>query len=440
MRGRTCFISRVSLVRSQPPLVVTCEAIGAYATSPVRRGKGYPGIIPRFPSREGIRSMAARNTSPTYQFHKASGQARIYYPGGQTKLIGPYNSPESRVRFDELCAAWHRAGGNAPVKVAPDLTVGTALRLWIMAMPSLYDPASPEPPQFDRIIGELAKQHGALPARDFRAKDLESFREHLVGLGWNRRTVARQIIRVRTVWRWLEKEGHVPAGSWDHLRTVRAVSRNAPAPKAETPPTFEAVKATLPYLRGPVRAMVLLQWWSGMRPSEVTRLRPADLDRESMPGVWVYQPAQHKNDWRPGRRAESIVLGPKAQAAMQRWLRWDEPDLPIFRPVDAVAEQMAERLARRTGPGKKRKSPGGRKQLRSCYQAETYARAIARACQLAGVSWHPYQLRHACKMRIARLISTEAARAVLRHRHINTTQLYGSRDLESAADAMRKFG
>ena len=45
-----------------------------------------------------------------------------------------------------------------------------------------------------------------------------------------------------------------------------------------------------------------------------------DVSREAANGVWIYQPARHKNTWRGRRRV--VVLGPRAIGILK-------PRLPI---------------------------------------------------------------------------------------------------------------
>jgi integrase len=74
------------------------------------------------------------------------------------------------------------------------------------------------------------------------------------------------------------------------------------------------------------------------------------------------------------------------------------------------------------------------------YTETSYAHAAARACEKAGVKFHPYMLRHGCKMRVEREEGTDAARAVLGQRSIQATQHYGRLDVAKAAEVMAKLG
>ena len=80
------------------------------------------------------------------------------------------------------------------------------------------------------------------------------------------------------------------------------------------------VEWAYPYLhpREPVRAIyeaiLRVQLLTGMRPGELCRLTPGQLDRTA--DVWVYAPAGHKNRHRGKRRA--VDVGPRHK---RLWLR-----------------------------------------------------------------------------------------------------------------------
>jgi integrase len=61
--------------------------------------------------------------------------------------------------------------------------------------------------------------------------------------------------------------------------------------------------------------MVQVQLLTGMRPGEVCRLCPAEIDKSGP--VWIYRPRRHKGDWRGKERA--IAIGPKAQEILNEY-------------------------------------------------------------------------------------------------------------------------
>jgi integrase len=192
-----------------------------------------------------------------------------------------------------------------------------------------------------------------------------------------------------------------------------------------------------------------LQWLTGMRSGEVRVMRTLDIDR-SNPQCWQYRPGSdqgehgaHKNAWRGQDRV--VPLGPQCIAVLAPWLRSDDPEAHLFQPKDATEERNAKRRAQRKTPRqpsqlarKRKKNP--RRAPGTCYTAESYPRAVARACARAGVQFHPYMLRHGRKMDIERAEGAEAARCVLGQKTIESTQHYGKVDVDRAQAVMSRLG
>jgi integrase len=211
--------------------------------------------------------------------------------------------------------------------------------------------------------------------------------------------------------------------------------------KKVLPVADEHVDAVLPYLMAPVRAMVQVQRLTGMRPGEVTIMRPCDVDRRAGK-TWVYRPDSHKTEHHDIARV--VFIGPRAQAILKPFL---ERDLGryCFSPVEATAEFRAkQRTARKSKvqPSQKdRKKRKPRKQPGEVYTADTYGNAIERACIKAGVPhWHPNQLRHTKATEIRKQEGLDAARAVLGHRSSAITEVYAEVDGDKAAEVMGRMG
>jgi integrase len=75
------------------------------------------------------------------------------------------------------------------------------------------------------------------------------------------------------------------------------------------------------------------------------------------------------------------------------------------------------------------------------YNRRSYRLAIVRACEKAGVpEWSPLQLRHTAATAIRARYGVEAAKVILGHSKVETTQIYAERDLNRAAEIMREIG
>lgn len=99
------------------------------------------------------------------------------------------------------------------------------------------------------------------------------------------------------------------------------------------------------------------------------------------------------------------------------------------------SHSQASRERRRRAKG------AGPRAFRASYSAESYRRAITRACKTAGVAhFHPHQIRHTVGTEIRRRYGLEAAQAALGHAELGVTQVYAERDMERARSIMREVG
>ena len=324
-----------------------------------------------------------------------------------------------------------------------------------------------------RAVAPVLARFRSLPAAKFGVSCLEAVQQHLA-LDLHERTVRRRkkrrkadpevptersrtyhlsratirsrINAIRRCWRWAEQRRLVPPGSWDHLRTLEHVKPGrtpAKESKIVDPVPWQEVEAVLPHLTTPIRACVLLQWWSGMRPSEALTMTGRQLQRTGT--VWLYRPLQHKGVWRG--RDRIVRLGPKAQEVLQPLLRLD-PDAALISPLDAFLEIKTKKRARRktrVQPSQRARDERNAKKsppVGAFYDVNSYRTAIHRACDLAGVPrWSPHRLRHACAARLFEAGEFEAARAVLGHSRLDMTRHYAaSADQRLAADAMSRLG
>ncbi len=218
------------------------------------------------------------------------------------------------------------------------------------------------------------------------------------------------------------------------------------------------VEQTLPHLSETVAAMVRLQRLTGMRPDEVCRLRPCDVDRRD--DVWRFEMAEHKTANRG--RPRVVFIGPQGQDVLRAFLLRDAEAF-CFVPAEAVAAQRrrqhAERktplcCGNRPGTNRIRRAPKRRPGLR--YDPNTYRKAIHRACDAADLlahkesevsadkrifpRWSPNRLRHTAATEIRKRFGLEAAQVVLGHSAADVTQVYAERDLTKAAEVMREVG
>jgi integrase len=187
--------------------------------------------------------------------------------------------------------------------------------------------------------------------------------------------------------------------------------------------------------------MVELQRLTACRAGEVMVMRAIDL---TMSGpVWTFRPAGHKNKHRGLDRV--IFLGPQAQEVIRPFLTTNL-EAYLFSPrayVEALhARRARERKTKRTPSELKRRRKVNPKRVPAeRYTRRSYRLAIVRACQKAGVpEWSPLQLRHTAATAIRARYGVEAAKVILGHTKVETTQIYAERDLGKAEAIMREIG
>lgn len=323
------------------------------------------------------------------------------------------------------------------------------------------------------VLRELMPMFGELPAKDFGPVALERVRQAMIDAKRPRRrdrhgreiipldaegnpippkpalsriTINDRIHRIRRMFKWGVRQEKVPAAvshaldSLPGLKRGRSDARENDAVRAVSVAEIEAACA---HLRPSLRAMVWIQFLTGMRPGELLRMTGAELDRSGK--VWTYKPSEHKTNYLGRERV--IPIGPKAQEHLRPYLKLD-PKALIFTPELAESERRdAQRAARRSPvqPSQQRRAEQARRNpqriLTPGWTIDAYRRAIARACAAARIEvWSPNQLRHAAATWLRREAGLEAARVVLGHARAAVTEVYAEVDHKQAAELMGRLG
>jgi integrase len=268
----------------------------------------------------------------------------------------------------------------------------------------------------------------------------------MVRQGLNRRVVNHRVRRVVQVFRWGVAEELVPVPVYQALRAVPGLAAGrspAPEPIPVRPVEPAHVAAVLPHVLPEVAAMVELQRHTGMPPGEVCGVRPRDVDRTGP--VWGYRPDRHKTSYRGRDRV--VPLGPRAQAVLAPWL--DHPGVAPYDYVFSPRRAMAAFRARQRAARKTRVQPSQRDRRRpksrwvpgEQYTTQSYGRAIAAACEKAGVPPRsPHHLRHAAATLYRRHGGLEAAQVILGHAHAGVTEVYAERNLDLALRVAAEVG
>ncbi len=403
-----------------------------------------------------VASSSKSRRIPCLGVHAATGQARVVIEG-RTLYLGR-SGPEANERYRQVIAAWLSTGRlpDAAASAAATTkarTVGDLAARFLEAHVGYYRTSDGTPTRelrnFTEAFKPLLARFGHLPADQFSPRRLKDVQDAMVRHGWCRPVVNKQLGRVKRLFKWATGEELVLPSVYHGLQAVDGLKQNrsdAPEPDPVEPVPEAAFQATLPHLSPMVRAMVELQYLTGMRVSEVRLMRTGEIDRRG--AVWRYTPKEHKTAY--CGKSRMVPIGPKAQAVLKPWLKL-APSAPLFSPEQSERTRLRElRKARKTNvqpsqvaraaasvahADERERAPG------EVYTVDAYRRAIERACNRAGVDpWAPARLRHNAAERIRREFGVETARCYLGHSDIRTTQLYSSMDEAKALDAAARVG
>ena len=155
-------------------------------------------------------------------------------------------------------------------------------------------------------------------------------------------------------------------------------------------------------------------------------------------------PESHKNEHHGHERTIAIVA--EAQQILMPYLL-RAADAYCFDPREVIEQRKREKRLNRKKPLKYEKrqtkttSTIGGKTVKDHYTTDSYRRAIARACKVAGVEkWGPNRLRHARATEIRELFGLEGAQLFLGHKTAAITQTYAKLQTSRLIELSKKVG
>jgi integrase len=397
--------------------------------------------------------MAVRSRRvPAYRLHKPTGQARVIIRG-KHHYLGRYGTPESLEKYHRVVAQHVRTptssrksdrGGDTRQSPSIDEVIYAYWR-FVEGYYVRNGKPSDRCYHIRLALRPLRKLYGSTLAKEFGPRKLKNVREQMIvdglegGRSLNRGYVNDHTGIIKRMFRWAVGEELVPVDVYRALETVDSIHKGRDSRLKESrkikPAPRKHVQVVLGQVSPHIRAMIELQLCTGMRPDEVTIMRPQDIDDGG--DVWTYIPDSHKMEHKDIERV--ILLGPTAQRILQPWMA-RKPDVYLFSPREAYEHALARQTKRPQATGRKREYRYAR-MLRDHYDDETYCQAVERACARAGIPrWTPGQLRHNAATRIRRKYGLEAARLVLGHRSASTTEIYAEKDMTEAVRIVKDLG
>lgn len=361
-------------------------------------------------------------------------------------MVAPHGSPESIDAYKRLISEWTTAGSavaaasNAATKAGADFRICELLFAYYEHADRYYvkdGQPTGEAKNIKDATRLVQALYGMTPVAEFGPMALKAVRQKMIEAKLSRRVINFRVNRIRRVFKWGVENQLVAPQILHALQAVAAI-RAGRTEARETGPVRpvpeESVSAILPFVTPQVRAMIELQQLTGMRPNEVTAMRPVDIDRSQ--ATWIYRPARHKTEHHGIERL--IYLGPRAQTIITPYLL-RPADAYLFSPKDAV-KQSRDRLRRGNNPPKKRR-PSPKRIPGDRYTRRSYYSGIKRGCEKAGIEvWGPNRLRHSAATFLRRRYGIEAARVVLGHRSSAVTEVYAELDRTRAAEIMAEVG
>jgi integrase len=384
---------------------------------------------------------------------------------GRRYYLGKFNSPESRDKYDMLIGRWKAGGRMLP---EPPRKIATAEAVMVVTPigKSVYEVVEPywahvqtyyrhaDGTPTDEVncmraaLRVLNKLYGGLSAATLDSLKIEGAQEHMIGLGWSRKTINDHIGRLKRALKWMAKKKLIPAAVYHECATVEGLKAGRSKAKEtgkKLPVPMESVEAVKPHVSTRVWTMIQLQLHSAARPGEIVNLKKGDINRSVQP--WEYRPVQHKTAHHGHDRL--ICFGAEAQAILTPYLMRPD-DAYLFSPAEAAAERRRLRHVKRKTPAGYGNGVGTnvvhspKRRAGDKYSVDSYRRAVERGCEKADKwakggriigndetaiqGWHPHRLRHNAATAIRKKHGAEAAKLVLGVKNLDVAELYAERD------------
>ncbi len=366
---------------------------------------------------------------------------------GRKRFLGEWGSVAAQKAYESVCAEI-AACGTSVVVHRTDVRSFDLMDAYLSFARGYYAQSPKEIDHVKRLIKRWNELYEDVEVDDIGPRRLKVWRDHLIRkYKLARPTVNESVNRLRRIVRWGVEEEIVPAAVSQALDAVAPLRKGRSAAREgikRRPVPEDHVYKVFPFLSRQIRTVIELELLTATRPGEVLSMRPIDIDTTG--DCWIYTPEHHKNEWRDHDR--TILLGPRCQALIKPFLIDRAVNKPLFSPAEAEADRRKALFLKRKTPmscgnraGTNRKaepelSPGER------YTADSYRRAVERACKAAGVPvWTPYQLRHAGTQRLLKKVGNrDAVRETIGWSSDGMIDNYSQRNLDVAIATMMKHG
>ncbi len=253
--------------------------------------------------------------APALRYH-LSGQSVVTIDG-RDFYLGKHDSPESIARYAVLVGIYQSGGLCLPDDFDVSMLDSKASFLLTMTQPThqakepmtvrhvtagylvhanvRYAGNQKERQRLKLLCSELDEHDGNLLADSYGPLALQKQRQRWIDSGKSRGYVNRLTSTVVRIFKYAVSQEMVEATTWQRLASVEALREGQTTARESEPVrpvSIEAVRATAKELSPVLKAMLRVHVATGMRPSELCKMRPCDIDRTGP--VWMYRPAKHK--------------------------------------------------------------------------------------------------------------------------------------------------
>lgn len=364
---------------------------------------------------------------PNYRKHSTRDLGFIEFKGKRTYFPGRHNSQESKAAYREFLAK------NCNVKLdmpKPEPSGLTIVALAAAFLAALYEQENGNKRgifgMYKWALKPFVAQHGHELAASFGPLALKRWRDKLAEAEKSRSYIGNCITSIKQTFRWGASEEIVPASVWHALQTVPGLKpgkSKAKEARKKKPVPWSFVELVLPELSPCLQAMVLIQWFTGVRSQSVCMARPSQFTRE---GDLLL--------WRPRHKTEVLgvelvlPLGPRCQAVLAPFLV-DHSDRFLFSPRMSNNNRRYNQRYTTTN-------------YNGCLQ-----NAIAKLNRkLAKVNcppiepFSPHRLRHSKGTMVRAIYGLEATAATLGHAELSTSEIYSAKRFDLACQVARETG
>ena len=363
--------------------------------------------------------------------YRADKQTAIAYVHGKRVTLGPWPDhplpapPDVQAAYARLVAT---QSGILTPELPPDQKTTVAMVCAaVIDWAESYYLQSNEAWAIKDACKHLVSLFSDTPVDDLGVRHMRGLQEMLVRQNRARTGINKILGRIRRVISQGVQLGLVNAATLTACSVTRPLlAGHCRAPESIHKPAADddAIRAILPHLpggeSGTVAALLQVQRLTGMRPGEVVRMNLAEIDR-SKSDCWIYSPRNHKTAHKGKKRV--IPIGPVAIAILMRFLRADGKYL--FSPASTVHKPEA-RSSRKPGDH---------------YRVSSYGRAVALACQRAGIPvFRPQQIRKAKAQELRNQFGVDVAAAILGHGVEVAERYYSSPNYGAAIEAAKQTG